>query len=234
VLISLGATSVSNSYQIGARLSNGVQALQMFDPNQKKGVLRNRAIHTLNEEKSCKAVVLKGYTVDRSTQLDLPSPFSEFLYEKCDTRFYEPKNSTQLCEALNRAKHFDGPIDVLALEGHANNEALMLDLTYNFKAGAQEMECMRNTLASDAQVFLLGCNTATPLKKGGQTLTERVSDTLEGREINGFAAYYSTWSTTTGFSKGRFHHDNHLVSDMYNDDERHFSTVTIITKPVSG
>lgn len=130
---------------------------------------------------------------------------------------YKVENPGQFCNALMDARvHFGSSIDVLTLNGHANNDLLVLarNSGYFFTSDQEETNCMNETLSSTAQVFLLGCNTATPHYSDRPTLTTRVSRGLLGREITGFAAFYNPFFTTSSFFNGRFQHDNHIPANL--------------------
>jgi hypothetical protein len=204
VMTTLGAIGIGSSLQTGVQLASGIKTLQTLDSVQKKGVLKSRAVHHLGGEKSCKAVIIDGFF----SSLNLPVPFSEELYRNCETRTYGVNSSSQYCQSLADAKeYFGAPIDVLSLVGHSDNQSQ--DLGYFFWGRPRDTICMEEALSSEAQVFVLGCNTATTTGDF-QTLTERLSDRLPGKEVIGFSSYYGPAYTSTSFSKGRFHHDSHF------------------------
>jgi hypothetical protein len=185
----------------------GIGKFQELEPEQRLHVLKNRAVSYLGKEKSCTAVVFDGHF---NSPMKMPTGLTEVFYQNCETKVYVVKSPTQFCEALTDARNsFDATLDVVSLEGHANSQLLVLDNDYQFKASSQEMDCLKNVLSSDAQVFLPGCNTAT--SHSFLTLTERVSKNLPGKDVIGFSAYYNPFFTTTSYIKGRFQHDNHHI-----------------------
>lgn len=205
ILTTLGTVGIGNSLQTSARLVSGIKTLQKLDHVQKKGVLKYRAIDSLGGEKSCKAVIIDGDPRPHSY------PFSEELYKYCETRKYRVESPAQFCAALGDAKSsFGDSISVLSLQGHSNQDVFVLD--YYFRGGGEEISCMKETLSSDAQIFLLGCNVATPKPNGGITLTEKISKSLPGKEITGFSAVYNPFITTSSYSNGRFQHNSHSLT----------------------
>lgn len=211
ILTTLGVVGIGNSFQVGTQLIRGVKIFQTLDPFQKKGILKHRAVHTLSGEKSCNAVIFNDVGKLKELSDIVPNPFSESLYEHCETRTYSVESPGEFCEALIEAKDsFCDSIDVLSLDGHANTFSLILGKAYSFLADQQEINCMKDVLSSNAQIFLTGCNTATPSYQN-LTLTEKVSIGLPGRDVNGFSSFYHPMLITTSFLEGgRFLHDNHV------------------------
>lgn len=165
---------------------------------------------SVNLDKSCKAVIIQGdRTVDEFTLLPL-------LYENCEVKQFEVGNSDEFCEALvDSTRHLGGKLDVLYMDAHgSNNFMAYTERESYFTGNYMELKCMGDTLSSNAQVFLNGCNTATPHRNGGTTLTTRISKGLPGREITGFRDFYDPFLTTSSYSNGRFRHDNHY-SERY-------------------
>lgn len=201
VLTTLGTAGLGNCFQAGIRLVGGLKKLQTLDPLQKQKALKYRSVDSLNHSHTCNAIVFDG------DQRGYSYPFTEELYRHCKTKTYEVESPDQFCEALHNAHlNFGTPINVLSFQGHANSEGFVLG--YFFTADQQEITCMNNTLSPDSQIFLLGCNTATP--NAYQTLTEKMSQGLPGKEITGFSSEYNPFFSTTRYSNNRFSHSNYF------------------------
>ncbi|MEI8300040.1 MAG: hypothetical protein WCG10_00310 [Chlamydiota bacterium] len=205
ILTSCGAIGIKNIYQRSWRWINGVSFFKTLDLVQQRGVLTHKAIHTLGGEKSCKAVVFIG------PNIPVTFPFSELLYEHCDTKTYEVYDRSEFYAALREAKvSFGSPVDVLAFEGHANNKLQSLGKFMEFEAYDDDICHMNEVLSSNAQIFLLGCNTATPDPSGKPHLTKLTSNRLPNKEVNGVGALYNPLFSTSSYSEGRFFHNSYF------------------------
>ena len=169
-------------------------------------------MHTLGGTKLCKAVNVVDYDVYSHLGGKAENSLIESLYANCDTRSYAVASRGEFCQVLQRAKEdFGAPIDVLTLDGHGNNQFIQLGSSYRFSGSLDEVLCMDEALASNAQVILASCNTAAPFYNGRKTLTEKVAEGIPGRWVTGFSAFYDPLFTTTSISgEGHISHDNHF------------------------
>ncbi len=209
ILTTIGTIGLGACFSKTLNTIEGLEKFEKLDSMQKIQVIKHRAISHLSKEKSCTAVIFDGF-FETKNRLDTPgASFAEVLYENCNTRAYAVKNTTQFCEALVDARNsFGTPINVLSLHGHAGNWYLTLGKEYHFTGDRNEIACMKNVLTANAQVFLLGCNTATP-HAVLPSLTEYVAEGLPGKEIVGFSDLYNNNVATTNYENGRFQHNSY-------------------------
>lgn len=188
--ISLASHDLITTSLHGLNFMRGVTRLNKLDPLQREFVIKHKAIHTLGQAHSQKAVIIDGLSSKWGKKADnAPSPVSQFIYENADTRTYSVSSSAELRHVLKQATlELGGPIDLLAFEGHANNQFQVLGPNYYFYGNAEETRTLQKYLARDAQVFLLGCNTAT-MTDHYPSLSEHIAEQLPGRSVTGYAAY---------------------------------------------
>ncbi len=204
ILTTLGTKSLRSCFNVSLDTLHSLGKLNAMDSQEKLHILKNRAISTLGKEKPCTAVIIDGDFHSDSFLNFQPYPMGEFLYETCETRTYVVENSEQFCDALKNANnYFDKPIDVISLQGHANATVHRIGKDYYFRAGQQEVECLSKATSPEAQIFLLGCSTAP-------SLTDKLSNALPGKEVNGYRSVYNSMSTTSHYIDGKFHHDHYL------------------------
>lgn len=202
-----GIGSLPIYYREFENIVYGTWKFRELDPGQKYHVLKNRAVGSLGKEKSCTAVIFDGMAHSEKFLDNVVSPIAENIYENCETRSYTVNTPNEFCDALENAKnHFNKSISIVVFDGHADTISFYLGKTYRFYVGLREVRCMNDFLSSEAQIFLAGCNTATP--SSYPSLTERLSKKLLGKEVNGYSSYYHPGCTLSSYIKGRFHHDN--------------------------
>lgn len=204
LLTTLGALGLTSAFNHGIRLVN-------MEANPE--TLKYRYFGK-NEPKECKAIIINGRVDGDRFGDKIVFPFSEVLYEKCQTVAYDVRSAEGFCDAMNSAKdRLNGPIDVLSIQGHGSNFHMNLN-GYSFHVQPEKLRCLNETLAHNAQIFLQGCNTATPTNVGSETLTEAVARFLPGKEVTGFSAYYNPALTTSSYSNGRFTHDSYCPRSL--------------------
>jgi hypothetical protein len=108
----------------------------------------------------------------------------------------------------------DKKIDLLLLKGHADHQGQLFG-QYEFGATQlnQEADCMRQALSNDAQVVLLGCNTALKLN-GEMSVAEKVSKLLPGTKVAGVAGYYNENLSHPSFEQGEFTFISYLPESL--------------------
>lgn len=191
----------------GWNLGQGAWMLTKKDDTQKEAILKHRAIHLINPPKPCNAVIIDGLSNEWGRINDnIPSPTAEFFYKKCNTQTYRVTSDQDICRVLKQAtEHFAAPIETLSIEGHANGNLMVLNAGYDFKGDETALKCLDESIKPDADIFLLGCNTATrdhgPDKP---SLTERISQRLPTRKVTGTTAYLNPFITSNSFSDGTF------------------------------
>ncbi len=129
---------------------------------------------------------------------DHSDPLAVELYRNCDVRTYraDPHSMVPLCDAAEKGKKaLGGPVDILAIFGHATQTLLVLKNYTYFKGTSSETVCLREHLQPEAQVILAGCNTAA----GNNSLAEKVSRHVSGIEVVGFSAYLYPFYTTSSW-----------------------------------
>lgn len=179
------------------------------DLNQQDLLVKHRSISTLDQQKSCRAVVIDGVSSQWSDNSikkidDVPMPLVEAVYRECKTLSYHVHSPFQYCKALREARQLFGhPIDVLLAGGHANNQVQVLGREYLFDGKGEEVSCMDDYLKKDAQIILFGCNTATKTKKVKIPLAEKLSRSLKNQEVTGFKAFAHPFFLTVNYD-GRF------------------------------
>lgn len=206
VLTILGAAGLCSA------LDRGMILTQALNLNLDTLELKQRQYGSL-EPKQCKAVIFDGLVGGKDFVSGVPFPFAEAIHDNCETLTYNVESTEGFCDSLFDAKTRMGSINVVSIMAHSNNEGQYFNNGYIFN-GWNEVTCMRYALPKEAQVFLVGCNTATPAGKV-PTLTEIVSMGLPGREVTGFAAFYNPFFTTTRFTNGRFSHENYFPLDLH-------------------
>lgn len=205
LLIATGTLGFASTCYTAHRLVKGVRIFQKMDPMQQEAVLKHRALQYLHGEKACRAVIIDGCSSKWGGFADDTAfPSGEAVYEHCATRTYRVNSEKEFREALaNASQHLGGPIDALFFHGHANNQVQSLGSHYYFTASDHEAASMRQYLSKTAQVFSLGCNTATQTPGVLVPLAERIAKKVPGREVTGIAAYLNPFLSSTSFN-GRF------------------------------
>ncbi len=203
IIIGLGCTAGHSVYQNSRQLWQGLTAFNRLDPEQQVAALKFRSIHELNGVKTCKALVIDG---SRPTSRH-SAPAIETIYTECSTLTYRVRSAKQLCQALQKANaHFGKPIDLLVLFGPSNSTGQFLDDKYFFKAAPSDpaLACMTQYLKTDAQLVLIGANTA---KQVGNTpaYATQLSNHLPNKEVIGFVGNYIHFFTTQAFTNGKFY-----------------------------
>jgi hypothetical protein len=178
----------------------GLFALQSLGPEQKYFVLKHRSLETLGGPlKSCRAVIIDGKSSEWGNWMDDHShPLAEELYRKCEVRTYrgDPNATFPLCDAAEKGKkELGGPLDILALLGHANEDLIQLNKGTYLPGSSHQIACLKDHLQPDAQMILSGCNTAT----GNNSLAEKASRHLIGIEVVGFSAYSNPFYMTSSW-----------------------------------
>ncbi|MDP1836706.1 MAG: hypothetical protein Q8K75_12375 [Chlamydiales bacterium] len=187
-VMNLGIASLQISYVISVSkgLYGSYPNFQMLDSEQQDAVLKFRSLHTLTDRKACKAVVFEG--PDDMLFIEHSWPVTETIFQNCDTHVYHVNSSASFCEALKHsAQVFQQPINILSLQGHANSR--YQNLGYKF-LGRNELPCMDQHLAPDAQVLSLGCNTNTTVHDTPPIATF-LANHLPGRSVVGIATYFN-------------------------------------------
>lgn len=199
VYVGLGGVSAM-AFWNGWKLFQGIKKFDALPPLEQKSVIRHRVIHELAGEKVCQAVVIEG-DIKRTGSW----PAIEFLFQKCSTRIFPIDSNQDFCAALGNATlHFGSPISVLAMSGHSCGGDGQWFENHCFKADAGDpvIACMKEHLTPDAQIFLLGCNTATQTG-ASPSYAEKLSKALLGREITGFKGFYTPHLSWQSLSNGK-------------------------------
>ncbi len=176
----------------------GIFAFQSLDPEEQYFILKHRSLDSIGgPEKNCRAVIIDGMSSKWGTKKadDMSWPLAEELYRNCDVRTYrvDPNSTVPVCDAAEKGKKaLGGPLDILALLGHGNENGQVLKNDILFTGDSDQTLCLRDHLQPDAQMILAGCNTAT----GNDPLAERVSRELAGIEVVGFSAYLNPYMST--------------------------------------
>lgn len=214
-LTTIGAISFGNSLNQAFSWASGFKKLQDLDSVQMKAVFKHRAIAEQSKNFECTAVIIDGMGMNRDHIERIAVPFAEELYRNCKTRSYIVNSDGQFCNALESARvHFGAPVDILSLQGHANNKLQLLGDNYAFSGNQKEITCMKETLSPDAQIVLLGCNTATITPDVQTTLLDKVSKGLPEKTVTGFNGFYNMWLTTTSWINNRFIHENYIPYNL--------------------
>ncbi|MDP1836707.1 MAG: hypothetical protein Q8K75_12380 [Chlamydiales bacterium] len=192
----LAGLNISQIVSIGKGLPGGYQNFQLLDAEQQEAVLKFRSLHTLADQKACKAVVFEAMPTDMASRI--PWKVTEVIYQNCDTQVYHVNSPASFCEALEHSTRlFQQPINILSLQGHANS--MVQDLGYLF-FGRKELPCMDQHLARDAQVLSLGCNTNTKLTDVSIPLATFLANSLPGRSVLGISSYLNTGLAYSSFN----------------------------------
>lgn len=181
IMIASGAFTIHATYHSAIRFFSGLRVFLTLDQEQKNSALHYRAIAALGSSKKCHAVIFDS----RETGM---SEVESVLYENCHVKGYRVRSPKQFCQRLaEAAERFQHPIDILSLAGHGSPNSLLLSTYYPFKGSSEEIDCMERYLSPEAQVLLLGCNTAKPdttvLNK--PHMTQKISHTLPKKKIIG-------------------------------------------------
>lgn len=218
VLSTLGMAGLSS---IALRIKNlalGLIAYQSLDSEQQHFVVKHRSVEFLpGQPGNCRAVVIDGASSEWGNKKDdVTNPIIQTLYRNCDVRTYRinPDANTPVCDAVEKGKKaLEGPLDILMIHGHGNEEEIVLSNRHIFTGSQESVVCLKNHLQPDAQMILSGCNTAT----GTNSLAEKVSRHIEGIEVVGFSSYLNPLLTASSLSEKKLGFWNFIPMDSHNN-----------------
>lgn len=201
IITSLGVASLYSVASTIYKLSAGLPIFYGLDATQQEGIIKHRALHTLISKKTCNAVIIDGLSSKWGEYHDnLSLPSSELIYEKCNVRYYRATKKS-FCGLLKQASKELGNIDLLSINGHADSYAQVISQNYILYGYSPEWRCIDKNLAKNAQIFLMGCNTATL----DNSISQTGSRYLFGKkEVTGFASLYNPFLSLNSYVNGRF------------------------------
>lgn len=157
---------------------------------------------------SCRALVIDGLSSAWGESADdQPVSFLSELANSCQIRLAQVSSPRSFCRVLKAsAREFQKPLDVLLLMAHGNAEKIYLGPSYRFSGSPKEVSCLQQVLTDDAQMMLVGCETA----RGNHSLAELLARNLPGREVTGFTTPIDghTLTMLTPINNGRFQLDS--------------------------
>lgn len=223
VLTFMGISSLYSTVAEINQIATGLPIFYQLNAMQQEGVLKYRAIQTLNVPKTCNAVIIDGMSSKWGKFIDDVSlPSSELIYEHCNVNYYRVRSPYDFCNKIKQAANELGNINLLAINAHANSREMYLNKHYKLNSFSAEWKCIAGNLAEDAQIALMGCNTAT--HEG--SLTELSSiNVSQKREVSGFAAYYNPFNSLNSYKNGRFKFEGIFPIERTADNKIAFTTV---------
>jgi hypothetical protein len=188
VIGTLGLAQVVDAIK---NIAIGLFAVQSLDPEEQYFIFKHHSLETLGgPEKGCRAVIIDGDPSEWGNREGGHSwPLAEELYRNCLVRTYrvDPNSTVPECDVAEKGKKaLGGPLNILALLGHADEKLIVLNQRTYFTGSSNQTTCLKDHLQPDAQMILAGCNTAT----GTNPLAEKVSRHLNDIEVVGFSAYF--------------------------------------------
>lgn len=207
----LGVTSFYSTLLTIRKLSEGLAIFHQLDPQQQEGVLKNNALSSLANDKTCNAVIIDGTSSIWGRKGDDKSfSFLTKIYQHCHVRYYRAESSLTFCQNLKDASEKLNSLHTLIFFGHANPYELILNNNYILSTSSQEeWKCINQYTTSNSQIFFLGCNTA--FASGSFSITQYVSTVLLGKKITGIASYLNPFFTTDSYTNGNVQLDENLV-----------------------
>lgn len=207
--IAIGSLFSTHLTTTGRRLLEGLKAFGSYDLTQQYFILKNQALlYVPNKESSCKALIIDGVSSNNPGALgfgdDLTSPLVTEIYKNCDTLTYEAHSIDDLCLSLKKARsEFKQKIDVFTLQAHSSPFGMKLGPDFTLEGSESKLRCLSPYLKPQAQVFAMGCNTATTHQN--TSFIQRLSKWVPGREVIGVKAYMNPFFITNYYENGKFH-----------------------------
>lgn len=204
-----GAFYFSSCFNTGIDLINGIALFNALDSQQQSAVLKFKVIHQLGGPKSCNAMIID----DPTATIGLGGSVAE-IYSECQTLTYlRIESGEELCQVLKNATvSFGAPLNLFVFNGHANSNGQVLGKNYFFTADPadQALDCMQRYLAENAQIFMLGCHTASTIGNQ-QPIAQRLALALPGKEVIGYDGGLNPYFTNQWFEKERFHFQTYWI-----------------------
>lgn len=203
MIATFGVIKLSNSYYAIIKIRNGIHKLNKLniDKKQKEFIILYKSITSINKKKNFNAICLNSIEMENDIRMPT-NPFVLELYKNCNMMSFVVDSKDKFFESIRLSgEHFKNKIDFLCIIGHANNKSLDLGSHFSFAARENEVDAINKVLSEQAEIILLGCNSATPCSNGRPSLTKKLSKMLPGKYVVGFCAYYSSFLSVTHFSK---------------------------------
>ena len=230
-LATIGLLAFNSSINNLVHLKENLSLFSTLNPSNRQGVLKHRALTTLDYPKSCNAVIIDG--VD-----DIPYgfPFNAFLYRTCHTRYFKVDSSQSFCNAL---ADFPGNLNILSINAHGNTiKGLFLAPNYTTDdLNDREYSCLNQFLVKDAQVFLNGCSSASQGPIKNQTVAESFSLHLPGKEVIGFNALYNPFLTYFSYNEGKMRQQSLFFKKeiaSFNKEKNRYTASYVLTYPFNA
>lgn len=189
--VGLGVAGSIAAVKTTKKLYDGLKVYQTLDETQKFYALKYQGLTSLGEVKTQKAIIINGCSSQWAEfknyySDNTPDPEVYVIYQNYETRVYEVTSSDDFSAVFDRAtKEMGGKLDLVCLDGHADNRSIDLSRDYDFRANKIEISAIQRNIQKDGDILLWGCSTAE-YDNRIPSLTERVSKMLPTNSVTGF------------------------------------------------